>query len=66
MYLNGGESPQLVSTPTGAVFLSYASHDVEAAKRICDALRRRDPDLEYVRVDPFLDPLRHEPHFQAV
>jgi tetratricopeptide (TPR) repeat protein len=26
-------------TPTGAVFLSYASQDVEAAKRICEALR---------------------------
>jgi TolB-like protein/Tfp pilus assembly protein PilF len=28
-----------MSVPTGAVFLSYASQDVEAAKRICDALR---------------------------
>ena len=27
------------STPTGAVFLSYASQDAEAASRICDALR---------------------------
>ena len=26
-------------TPTGAVFLSYASQDAEAAKRICEALR---------------------------
>jgi len=34
-----GESPQLVSTPTGAVFLSYASQDAEAAQRICEALR---------------------------
>ena len=29
----GGESP------TGAVFLSYASQDAEAARRICEALR---------------------------
>jgi len=35
----GGESPKPPSTPTGAVFLSYASQDVEAARRICDALR---------------------------
>jgi TolB-like protein len=28
-----------VSTPPGAVFLSYASQDAEAAQRICDALR---------------------------
>lgn len=27
------------STPPGAVFLSYASQDAEAAKRICEALR---------------------------
>jgi TolB-like protein/Tfp pilus assembly protein PilF len=27
------------STPAGAVFLSYASEDAEAAKRICEALR---------------------------
>ncbi|HET7756835.1 MAG TPA: TIR domain-containing protein [Steroidobacteraceae bacterium] len=28
-----------MSTPTGAVFLSYASQDADAARRICDALR---------------------------
>ena len=27
------------SAPKGAVFLSYASQDAEAAKRICEALR---------------------------
>ena len=27
------------SAPRGAVFLSYASQDAEAAKRICEALR---------------------------
>jgi TolB-like protein/tetratricopeptide (TPR) repeat protein len=35
----GDESPKPASTATGAVFLSYASEDAEAAKRICDALR---------------------------
>jgi TIR domain len=34
-----GESPTPASTTTGAVLLSYASQDAEAAKRICDALR---------------------------
>jgi len=34
-----GKSPTRESTPAGAVFLSYASQDVEAAKRICEALR---------------------------
>src|SRR5215475_1142838 len=35
----GGESPKSTSTPRGAVFLSYASQDADAARRICDALR---------------------------
>src|ERR1700681_1554286 len=35
----GGESPNRGSTPAGAVFLSYASQDAEAARRICGALR---------------------------
>jgi TolB-like protein len=34
-----GESPTQASTPSGAVFLSYASQDTEAARRICEALR---------------------------
>jgi TolB-like protein/Flp pilus assembly protein TadD len=35
----GEESPNPASTPRGAVFLSYASQDAEAAQRICAALR---------------------------
>jgi len=36
----GEASPNgTVTTPTGAVFLSYASQDSEPARRICDALR---------------------------
>jgi len=35
----GGESPKPASTSTGAVFLSYASQDADAARRVCDALR---------------------------
>src|SRR6516165_1196285 len=35
----GEGSPGRVRTPTGAVFLSYASQDADAAQRICDALR---------------------------
>jgi eukaryotic-like serine/threonine-protein kinase len=34
-----GESSARVATPVGAVFLSYASQDADAAARICDALR---------------------------
>jgi TolB-like protein/Flp pilus assembly protein TadD len=34
-----GEPPTQVSAPAGGVFLSYASQDAEAAKRICEALR---------------------------
>jgi len=35
----GEGSPKPASTPTGAVFLSYASQDAEPARKICDALR---------------------------
>ena len=35
----GEQSPKPASAPTGAVFLSYASQDAEAAQRICAALR---------------------------
>ncbi|MBS0367373.1 MAG: TIR domain-containing protein [Proteobacteria bacterium] len=34
-----GESPTQASPAAGAVFLSYANQDAEAAKRICEALR---------------------------
>jgi TolB-like protein/Tfp pilus assembly protein PilF len=34
-----GEPPAKASTPTGAVFLSYASEDASAAQRIADTLR---------------------------
>jgi TolB-like protein len=30
------------------------------------AMRKRDPGLEELRVDPLLDPLRNEPRFQAI
>src|SRR6516165_12103242 len=35
----GAESAEPASTPTGTVYLSYASEDAEAAQRICAALR---------------------------
>jgi hypothetical protein len=35
-----GQSPKPPNTPTGAVFLSYASQDSDAAERICAALSR--------------------------
>jgi TolB-like protein len=35
----GEESLKPGSTPTGAVFLSYASQDAQPARKICDALR---------------------------
>jgi hypothetical protein len=31
----GEETPKAASAPTGAVFLSYASQDADAARRIC-------------------------------
>jgi adenylate cyclase len=40
-----GESPKPASTPTGAVFLSYASQDAESANRICESLRAGGIDV---------------------
>jgi len=34
-----GQAPKSTSTPTGAVFLSHASQDIEAAARVCNTLR---------------------------
>jgi TolB-like protein/tetratricopeptide (TPR) repeat protein len=41
----GEGSPKPASTPTGAVFLSYASQDAEAAARICNALRAAEIEV---------------------
>ena len=38
------------SAPGGAVFLSYASQDAEAVRKICDALRAAG--VEVVELDP--------------
>jgi hypothetical protein len=35
---------------TGAVFLSYASQDADAARRICDALRAAGVEV-YFRIE---------------
>jgi TolB-like protein/Flp pilus assembly protein TadD len=45
----GQESPKPASTPTGAVFLSYASQDAEAAQRICEALRSAGVEVWFDR-----------------
>ena len=37
------------SLPTGAVFLSYASQDAEAAARICEALRAAGVEVWFDR-----------------
>src|SRR5215467_2183241 len=36
----GGEPPNRASIPTRAVFLSYASQDANAARRVCVALQK--------------------------
>jgi len=41
----GEQSPKPASTPTGAVFLSYASEDAAAAERIATALRSADIEV---------------------
>jgi TolB-like protein len=38
----------------------------EALKWLDTSVRLRDPGLETLKVDPLMDPLRNEPHFQAI
>lgn len=58
-----------MSEPGKAVFLSYASQDAEAAKRIAE-LRPADlhqNQLSNLALLPFHDPVREEPRFlQAI
>jgi len=45
----GESSPARVSTPTGAVFLSYASEDAVAAQRLAEALRSAGMEVWFDR-----------------
>ena len=38
----------------------------KALEWLTTAMRLRNPDLVYVKIDPLLDPLRKEPRFQAI
>ena len=38
----------------------------QALEWLNEAMRLRNQDLVYVKTDPLLDPLRHEPRFQAI
>jgi hypothetical protein len=38
----------------------------EALGHLETALRDREPDLRYLRVDALIDPVRNEPRFQSV
>ena len=62
-----GEPPTEASTPAGAVFLSYASQDAEAAKRICAALRAAGIEVLFDQSelrggDAWDQTIRHEIH----
>jgi hypothetical protein len=38
----------------------------QALEWLDTAVRLRDPGLELLKVDPLIDPLRNQPHFQAI
>jgi hypothetical protein len=38
----------------------------QALKWLETAMRLRDPGPAYLKTDPLMDPLRKEPHFQAI
>jgi TolB-like protein/tetratricopeptide (TPR) repeat protein len=63
----GAVSAEQASTPTGAVFLSYASQDAEAAQKICEALRAAGVEVfldqsELRGGDAWDQKIRHEIH----
>src|ERR1700751_5382457 len=63
----GPVSAEQASTPTGAVFLSYASQDSEAAQKICEALRAGGIEVfldqsELRGGDAWDQKIRHEIH----
>jgi hypothetical protein len=71
----GEESPKPASTPPGALFLSCASQDAEAARWICAALRAsrievwpaRDTDLyTFAFGDPLLAPLHTDARWSVL
>ena len=58
----------MTSAENKAAFLSYASQDAEAAKRIAEALRvhfRTDPRMKPFRDDPEIAALLAEPAAKA-
>ena len=58
----GEESPKPASSPTGAVFLSYASQDCEAALRICEALRAAGIEVWFDQSEPVVAGSRQDPY----
>jgi len=49
-----------------AMILGHWGNNARALDWLDAAMRERDPYLIKVRCNPFLDPLRHEPRFQAI
>jgi TolB-like protein/Flp pilus assembly protein TadD len=49
-----------------AVVYTQWGNTTKALEWLETALRRRDPGLEMLKVEPLLDPLRNEPRFQAI
>jgi hypothetical protein len=49
-----------------ATLYAQSGNNALALQWLETAWRLRDPGLENLKTDPLLDPLRHEPRFQAV
>ncbi|MBI4623885.1 MAG: toll/interleukin-1 receptor domain-containing protein [Verrucomicrobia bacterium] len=53
-----------------AVFLSYASQDTEAERRVCESLHAACVEVWFdqseLRVDPFLSRLKTDPRFKEI
>ena len=49
-----------------ATIYAQSGNRSKALEWLGTALRLRDPGLVHLKIDPLLDPLRKEPHFQAI
>jgi TolB-like protein/cytochrome c-type biogenesis protein CcmH/NrfG len=49
-----------------AMIYAQWGNTVKALEWLATAMRVRDPGLAFVKTDPLMDPLREDPHFQAI
>ena len=64
--LKDGRLVEQICPRTRATIYAQWGNVTQALASLETALRQRDSDLEDLKIDPLLDPLRNEPRFQAI